>query len=406
MNLSYFIAKRISREHREGFSSTIHKIAVVSIGVGLAAMLVSFLIMMGFQETVMHKIYGFSGNLQVVTYTNSNSLEEIPMDYDIDLYRNYKEYPYVEHIQEYAHKAGLIKTDDEVFGVVLKGVGKSFDTLAFHENIVEGSFINLPDSGYANEVLLSKVIADKLNSKVGDDIVIHFFQQPPRSRRLKVTGIYETNLSEYFDSKVVIGDIRLIRRLEGWADSIAGGLEIFVTDARHIDEAGRAIKQKIDYDLNIVKVSDKYIQVFEWLGLVNRQVAILLVIILAVVCINMTSIVFILVMERTQMIGMLKALGASNELVRSVFVYHGISLIVKGLAFGNILGLGLCFIQYKFELITLNAKDYYMSVVPISWHWEIVLMLNVLTFTVVTLILFIPTIIITRINPIKTIRFD
>src|SRR5690606_21127849 len=168
---------------------------------------------------------------------------------------------------------------------------------------------------------------DKLNLSVDDDIIIHFFQDPPRSRKLKITGIYETNLSEYFDSKVIIGDLRLIQRLNNWADSIAGGLEVFATDVDHIDAAGHGIGSMIDYDLYIQRVSDRFIQVFEWLNLVSRQVNILLVIILVVVCINMISIVLILVMERTQMIGMLKALGAHDGFIRSVFVYRGMNLI-------------------------------------------------------------------------------
>lgn len=406
MNLSYFIAQRIGRIQREGFASTIHKIAIVSIGVGLAALIISFLIMMGFQETVTNKIYGFSGHLLVTRYTPSHSLEEAPMDYNIDLYKNYTQYPHVTHIQEFAHKAGLIKTDDDVLGVVFKGVGKSFDQKAFAENMVEGSFIQLPDSGYSHDVLLSKIIADKLEASVDDEIIIHFFQDPPRSRRLKVSGIYETNLSEYFDSKMVIGDIRLIGRLNAWADSIAGGLEVFTDGPQNIDEAGRAIAQSIDYDLYVARVRDKYMQVFEWLDLVSRQVTILLCIILFVVCVNMVSILLILVMERTQMIGLLKALGGVNGFIRSIFMFRGMNLILKGLLLGNILGLGLCFIQYKFKFITLNAQDYYMSVVPISWHWETVCYLNVLTFGIVFIVLLVPTLIISSISPMKAIRFD
>jgi lipoprotein-releasing system permease protein len=198
----------------------------------------------------------------------------------------------------------------------------------------------------------------------------------------------------------------LIARLNDWADSVAGGLEVFVKDINRIDDAGMAMAEMIDFDLNIEPVSNKYIQVFEWLHLLSRQVNILLVIILIVVCVNMISIILILVMERTQMIGMLKALGAADGMIRSVFVYNGIALIVKGLLLGNAIGLGLCYIQYKFKIITLNPEDYYMSFVPISWHWEIVLILNLLTFVVVTLVLLLPTAIISRITPIKAIRFD
>lgn len=406
MNLSYFISKRISRQTDEGFSATIHKIAVASIGIGLGATIIAFLIMRGFQDTVKNKIYSFNGHLLVNKFTMNNSMEEPPMDINIDLYRNYTSYPGVRHVQEYAHKAGLIKTDDEVLGVVVKGVGRSYDTAAFNVNLIEGRFIHLPDSGYANEVILSRTIADKVNAKLDDQVIIHFFQNPPRFRRLKVVGIYETNLSEYFDGKVIISDIRMIARLNDWADSVAGGLEVFVSDVNRIDEAGYALGETIDFDLNIMPVSEKYIQVFEWLHLLTRQVNILLVVILAVVCVNMISIILILVMERTQMIGLLKALGSSNKLIRSVFVYHGMNLVVKGLLLGNLIGLGFCFLQDRFKFITLNPQDYYMSFVPVSWHWEMILLLNALTFAIVTIVLLFPTAIISRIDPIKAIRFD
>ena len=406
MNLSYFISKRISRGYQEGFSSTIHSIAIISIAIGLAASIVSFLIMKGFQETVKEKIYSFSGHILITKFSMNNSTEEQPMDFQIELYNEPGKYPFVRHVQEFAHKVGVVKTDDEALGVLIKGVGRSFDLASFKENIVSGEFVQYQDSGYASQVVLSKTIAAKLKKDVGDEIIVHFFQNPPRFRRLKVTGIYETNLSEYFDSRVVLADIRLIQRLNDWPDTVAGGLEVFVNDPENIDNAGIAIGEMMDFDLNIERVSDRFIQVFEWLELLSRQVNILLGIILTVVCVNMISIVLILVMERTQMIGMLKALGASNGFIPSVFIYNGVYLILKRLVLGNLLALALCFIQYKFKLIELNPRDYYMSVVPISWHWEIVLLLNLITLGLVTLILLLPTMAIARITPIKAIRFD
>ncbi|HTJ50463.1 MAG TPA: ABC transporter permease [Cyclobacteriaceae bacterium] len=406
MNLSYFISKRISQEQREGFSSTIHKIAIASIAVGLAATIIAFLIMEGFQETIQNKIYAFTGHLIITKFTMNNSPEEVPVNYKIDPYLNPQKYPLIEHLQEYAHKAGLIKTQDEVFGVVLKGVGKSFDQKAFSGSLIEGKFLDFPDSTYANQVVLSKIISKKVGAKVGDNIIVHFFQNPPRFRKLKVVGIYETNMSEYFDGKVIITDLRLIQKLNDWNDSIAGGLEVFVKDPSRIDDAGYQLGEPMDYDLDIERVSDRYYNLFDWLRLLSRQVNILLVIILIVVCVNMISIVLILVMERTQMIGMLKAMGGKNRLIRSVFIYQGINLITKGLLYGNVLALSLCFLQDRFKFIKLNPHDYYMNAVPISWHWEIVLLLNLLMFVVVTVVLLIPTMVISRINPIRAIRFD
>lgn len=406
MNLSNFISKRISSEKRDGFSSITHKIAIVSIAVGLGAALVSFLIMRGFQETVKNKIYSFSSHMLVTKFTMSNAIEEQAFFYNIDLYHHYDQIENVDHVQEFSHKAGLIKSEDEVLGVVFKGVGKRFDTTRFASNILQGRFIYLPDSGYSQEVVISRMIADKARASVGDHLVVHFFQNPPRFRRLEVVGIYETNLSDYFDSKIIIGDNRLIGRLNDWADSVAGGLEVFVKDVNKVDAAFDAIGESMDYDLYVEKVSDKYVEVFEWLNLISRQVNILLGVILTVVCVNMISVVLILVMERTQMIGLLKAIGATDRLIRSVFIYNGIRLIGRGLFFGNLLGLGLCYLQYQFRWVKLNPHDYYMSFVPIGWDLSIIIVLNLLVFLVVTLVLLVPTAIVSRINPIKAIRFD
>lgn len=406
MNLSYFISKRIAGNQPDSFSSTIHKIAVGSIGIGLAVMIVSFLILKGFQNTVTDKIYSFSSHFQVTKYTMGNSYEEAPISIDNELFNNYQKYDFVDHVQEYSNKAGLIKTEEEVLGIIFKGVSKRFDLDRFGENIVEGRFISFEDDSYSKEVMLSRVIADKLKLEVGDKITVHFFQNPPRVRRLDVVGIYETNLSEYYDSKIIIGDLRLIQRLNNWSDSVARGMEVFIKDPSRMDEAEKALDQIVDYDFFVEKISDKYIQVFDWLHLISRQVNIFLGIILFVVCVNMISIILILIMERTQMIGLLKALGANNGQIRSIFAYNGIRLIAKGLLLGNALGIGVCLIQYYFKVIPLNPADYYMSYVPVGWAWEVIVGLNLLTLLVVSLIILIPTAVISRISAIKSIKFD
>lgn len=450
MNLPYFISQKIASGRKDAFSSSVHTIAMLTIGIGLASVIVSFLIMKGFQDTVKNKIFGFSGHLIVTKFSMNNSQEEGEMVFTTELYRHQKDFPFIHHVQEYAHKAGLVKTEDEVVGVFIKGVGRSFDQVAFKENMIEGEFIQFPDSGYANQVVLSSTIAKTLRARVGDDIIVHFFQNPPRLRKLRVTGIYETNLSEYYDSKIILADLRMIQRLNNWPDSVAGGLEVVINPEAYrksdllkahveyemsspeiesanflrkagvflrawwnfdfqkaaVERAREEIGLMNDYDQNIEMIEDRFLQVFEWLNLISRQVNILLTIILSVVCVNMISIVLILVMERTQMIGMLKALGATDGFVRSIFIFNGINLILKGLVFGNVLGLGLCYLQDRFKLIQLNPKDYYMSFVPISWEWDVVIVLNVLTLVVVTSVLLIPTMVISKISPIKAIRFD
>jgi lipoprotein-releasing system permease protein len=407
LNLSRFIAQRI-RNTRGAFASAVHKIAVTSIALGLAAAIVSFLIMKGFQENVQDKVYAFSSHLNINRLTPNNSVEEPSFSINFDLVQHPENYPFVEHVQEYAHKAGLAKTDNELLGVLLKGVGKSFDQNRFNESMIDGKFITFKDSGYSNDIVLSRIIADKLKLKTGDDLIIHFFQNPPRFRKLNISGIYETNLSDYFDSKIILCDIGLIKRLNNWPDSVAGGLQVYLKDSSPVatQAAFTTLVDLVPFEVYVEKTSDRYIQVFEWLHLISRQVNILLIIILSVVCVNMISVVLILVMERTSMIGLLKALGGENSLIRQIFLHQGTSLILVGLAAGNIIGLGICYLQDKFKFIKLDARNYYISYVPVSWHWDIVIVLNLLVFVVVWLVLLIPVGSVSRISPIKAIRFD
>lgn len=429
----------------------------MTIALGLAAALVSFLIMLGFQKTVKDKVFAFSSHLLVTRYTLSNATEEQPFDFRITLFQKPDTFPFVTRVQPFAHKAGLIKTDDDVLGIIFKGISDRPTGDGLRQSLVEGRFIAFQDSAVSREVMLSRVIADKIKAKVGDAIIVHFLQDPPRSRRLTVVGIYETNLSDYFDSKHVIGDLKLVQQLNGWQPFEAGGLEVrtdleyfpagllrevdyeaywqyhvslidedpqltplqrqveywrtwwrytFDFDRAALDYQATLIGQSMDFDLRLETARDKYIQVFEWLGLIGRQVKILLVIILVVVCVNMISVVLILVMERTPMIGMLKAMGGTNRLVRSVFIYNGVSLIVKGLAWGNVIGLGICYVQDRYRVLKLNPHDYYMDYVPVDWHWPTILALNALTLAVVTLVLLVPTALISRIHPIRAIKFD
>ena len=405
MSLPGFISRRIIRT-ASGFASVIHRIAVASLAIGLAAMIVSFLIMDGFRNTVRDKIYSFSGHLIINRISGNNSAEEVPFSLDINLINHPDSFPMVSAVQEFSHKAGLIKSGDEILGIMLKGVGRSFDSIRFVPNMKTGRFLHRPDSGYSREVVISQLIADKLQLNVNDEVVMHFFQNPPRSRKVRISGIYETNLADYFDEKIILCDIGLIRRLNDWEVTEAGGLQVYLNDPMQADAAYNRLMDALPFDLYVEKTSDRYIQVFEWLNLLSRQVNILLVIILAVVCVNMISVVLILVMERTPMIGMLKALGAGDALVRRIFYAQGIRLILRGLLWGNLVGLGLCALQHYFRLVRLDPHSYYMDYVPVAWSWDVVILLNLLMFAVVFIVLMLPVMLITRVRPVSAIRFD
>jgi len=368
-------------------------------------MIVSFLILEGFQLKIKEKLFSFDGHLQVTKFTLSRSYEEEPISKDLALFRDYSNFEFVEHIQEYANKAGLLKVNDEVMGIVLKGVSETFDLPRFQSNITKGSFPDLAGESTSTEMMISQKIADKLLLDVGDETLLYFIQNPPRVRRMSISGIYETGMED-FDEKVVLGDLKLVQRINNWPDSLVGGFEIFVDNFNRVSKYLPVLEDEVGYELYIETVSDKYIEIFDWLSLLNRNVVIFLSLTLFVACFNMISILLILIMERTNMIGVLKSFGAPGKLIRRIFIYNGMRLIFKGMMLGNFIGILFGFLQSKYQFLTLDAKSYYMSFVPISWDWGIIIFLNVLTFIIVSLTLSIPTMIINRIAPIKSIRFD
>ena len=405
MNLPYFIAKRISDPGENNFSSIIHRIAIASVALGLAIMVVSFLILGGFQDNIKDKIFSFSGHIQLKKFSLSNSYEEEPFIVEDWRYEALKNDEYVKHVQEFAHKPGLLSKDDDVYGVLFKGINESFDPGLFEKYIVEGEFLTFPDSVASRDVLISDRLAKSLNIEVGERVVVHFIMDPPKVRGLNVVGIFKTAL-DTFDEQVIIGDLDVVRSLNGWTDEQIGGMEIFVNDLSRLEEADDSIIQKISVSQFTERVDDKYLQIFDWLNLLNQNVYIFLGLILFVAAFNMVSVLFILIMERTQMIGTFKALGATNQLIRRIFSLNGFRLVLKGMLIGNLIGLGFGALQYYFRIIPLDPQNYYMEYVPIEWNWGITLLLNLSTLLLVGLVLTLPTVIISRIRPVKAIRFD
>lgn len=400
MNLPLFISRKTSKPASGTFSATIHKVAVISISLGLAAMILAFFIMLGFQNTIKKKVYDFTGHIHVTRYILGNQFAEKPAVLPgLDTVSG------VSRVQPYAIKYGLLQNDEGVEGIIFKGIDQHFDIAAFAPYLVEGKFINLNTDRISNEIVVSKKEATKMALEVGNEVILHFIQDPPRTRRLKVVGIYQTGMED-FDDKLIIGDLALVRRLNNWADDQAGGFEVFVDDPGQVDKVYASIFDAVGYDLYVQKSSQRYLQIFEWLSLINNNVNILIFMVLFVASFNMISIVLILILERTPMVGTLKAVGASDTIIRRIFVYSGVRLILRGLLFGNILGLGLAFIQYQFKVFPLDPNNYYMSYVPIEFNAWVVVGLNLLVFLIVSLVLYLPTLFISRIQPIMAIRFD
>ncbi|MFN3402824.1 MAG: ABC transporter permease [Cytophagaceae bacterium] len=405
MNLYYFISKKIQSARRDSFTYIVRIISILSIAVGLAVIIVSYGILEGFRSNIQEKIFSFASHIQVSKYDISRSYEEAPIKLNSDLYRNAGDIKNLAHIQSFIKKPGLLKTEQEVMGAVLKGVGPDYNIKKFSRNIIQGSFISLSDSAYSRDILISNKISRKLRLEVGDSVMIYFVQNPPRFRKLIVKGIYQTGLEE-FDDLMIIGDLRLIQRINNWPDTLVGGYEIFVKDFNKLDQVSEDVFDMMDYDMQLEKVTDKYLQIFDWLTLLNRNVVIFLILILFVASFNMVSTLFIMIMERTNMIGMLKALGANNSQIRNIFLLNGLFIIIRGMLWGNLIGIGFCLIQYYFKIIPLDPENYYMSSVPIEWNWQIFVGINILTFVLISVVLMVPVLVVSRIKPVKSIKFS
>ena len=368
-------------------------------------MVLAFFILGGFQRTIKDKIYNLKGHVEVAKFSLGSEFDEDPIAISPRLINTIEGTGLTDHYQFFAHKAGMIKTDTEIEGILLKGVSRNFSLDRFKANMSEGRFIEFYDSTYAKEIVLSDWMANRLSISVGDTVLVYFYQDPPRVRNLEVVGLYNTGLEE-IDHSLALGDLSLVRRLNNWPDTLVGGVEVFANQHENIDLLDVQLYDKLDASLISQKVSHKYGQIFDWLDLLDQNVRVFLVLILIVACLNMISILIILIMERTNMIGLLMALGADTLLIKKIFKNNGRLLVFKGLLFGNVAALGIAWVQDMFHLIPLDQENYYMEYVPIHWDVQALVLVNVLTFLVVSLSLSVPLRIISRISPVKAVKFD
>ena len=414
MKTGLFISRRLIKEQRAGnsFSRPVNVIVVTGIALGLAIMILAIAILTGFKQTIRDKIAGFAGHIQVVNFDSNYSYETVPVSGDNDFVKRIEGDDGIRNIHTYATKAGIIKTDDNIQGVVLKGVGPDYDWSFFESNLVEGSLLDLSDSIRSTDVIISKKISDMLTLGVDDDFAMYFVQDPPRMRRFTVKGIYDTSLEE-MDKIFVLCDIQQIRRLNSWEDNQVSGFEVLIDNFNEIDFMHHRVREAIGYkfeegqdQLKVTNIRLKYPQLFDWLGFQDTNVIIIIILMLIVAGFNMISGLLILILEKTNLIGILKALGSKDRLIRKVFLYQAAYLILNGLFWGNLVGLGIGFLQLKFDIITLDPSSYYLTRVPILFKFWHIFLLNAGTITIILLVLIIPSRLISRISPIKAIKFD
>lgn len=414
MNFPYFIAQRLIKGRKEetSFSRPINIIAIIGIATGLAVMILAVAILTGFKQEIREKIVGFGSHIQIMNFDSNISYETTPVSDTQSFIPELKNIPGIRHVQVFATKAGIIKTDEEIQGVVLKGVGSDFDWSYFSSNIVDGTVFTVSDTARTDNVIISKKISDMLRLKTGDSFAMHFVQDPPRMRKFTVSGIYETSLEE-FDKIYVLCDIWHIKRLNGWNETMVSGFEIFIDDFDDLQAKTGEVRDAIGYrvaeeetQFRVTSIRSKYPQIFDWLNFQDINVIIIIILMLVVAGFNMISGLLILILEKTNMIGILKALGSDDKAIRKVFLYQASYLIGKGLLWGNLIGLGIAYLQLSTGIISLDPSSYFIKTVPINLELSHILILNAGTMAAIILMLLVPSQLISRISPVKAIRFD
>jgi len=413
LNLEYFIAKRIHfQQGKKNVSRPAVRIATIGIALGLAVMIIAIAVVIGFKEQIRNKTIGFGGHIQITNFDNNNTYEMNPIKADNALIKKISAIDGVKHIQRFATKPGIIKTDTEFQGIVIKGIDKGFDWKFFKSNLVEGRIIDVSGNSPTNEVVISKYLTNLLGLKLGDSFYTYFIQDRVRARKFKIVGIYSTNFIEY-DKLFLLADMRQVQALNDWSTDSFSGLEVLITDFNRLDEVGDAVygatanrfnKEGAAFSTQTIKQLNP--QIFSWLDLLDMNVWVILILMLAVAGFNMISGLLILILERTNMIGILKSVGATNWSVRKIFLYHSFFLIGKGMLWGNVIGLSLCAIQYFTGAVPLDPEAYYVATVPITFNWLYIILLNVGTLAASLIMMIGPSYLITKIDPAKIIRYE
>ena len=415
MNFPLFIAKRLYSDQgdkRKVSRPAIH-IALAGVAIGLAVMIISVCVVLGFKHTIRDKVIGFGSHIQVADFMTLQQMNQYPVVMNDSMIQVIKKAPGVKHVQRFAMKEGILKTDEDFLGVGFKGVGPEWDSTFIHENMVEGSIPKFDDQASHNKILISKLMADKLRLKAGQRIFAYFIDHNGvRTRRFTISGIYQTNLKKY-DEVMVYADLYTVVKLNGWEEDQASGAELTVNDFNQLQTTEDYIVKNINRTVDqygetysSATIKELNPQIFQWLNLMDLNVWVILGLMLAVAGVTMISGLLIIILERTSMIGVMKALGARNKTIRHTFLWFAAFIIGKGLLYGNFLAFAILLIQKYTGLVKLDAQTYYVSTVPVEFNWIYIIALNVATLLISVFILVAPSYLISHIHPAKSMRYE
>lgn len=404
MKYERLIARRFLQRDKSNFSRPLVNIATYTIALGVVVMIMAICILRGFQREITEKVIGFGAHINVRSYAWVNDYDDAVVAISDDELRQIAALPLVSHVQPTASKGGMLKTDDQIQGIVFKGVDATFDTAFFACNLVRGRFAHTSDSSASNEIIVSQRLAQKMHLDTGDKARTYFWAgNTYRARAFSIVGIYNTDLSE-FDDHYIIGDIGQLRNLNGWDGNAASTYEVLITDFKRLDEALDAVKGATRPDLAVTSVVEEQPSMFAWLQLLNSNITLILIIMAIVCSASVVSALLIMIFEKTSMIGLLKTLGSTNRSIRRIFILKATTIVGKGLIVGNLLAALLCFVQVHFRLVRLDSESYSMSFVPIDANPMIFILVSIGTFAIATAALLVPATYISHIDPAKTTR--
>ena len=414
MNLPFFIAKRIysDKGDKRKVSRPAIRIATIGVAIGLAVMIVTVSVVLGFKHTIRDKVVGFGSHIQVQNILTFLSTDSYPICINDSVMKSYEQITGVKHVERYAYSQGILKTDDDFLGVLFKGVGPEYNLDFLRQHLTEGEMPVFSDTASTNKILVSKMIADKLRLKAGDRIFAYFIGESVRTRRFTVAGVYQTNMTR-FDEALCFTDLATTRKLNDWSDYQCSGAEIIVNDFDQLqttaDEFIEKVNRQTDQDMNTYSsqtIYEAYPQVFNWLELLDINVWIILVLMVCVAGFTMISGLLIIILERTQMIGVLKALGARNKTIRHTFLWFAAFIIGQGLLLGNVIGIGIIALQNYTGLVKLDPQTYYVSEAPMEVNIPLFLLLNIATLIICVFVLIAPSYLISHIHPAKSMRYE
>jgi len=400
MNFPLFVARRIRNTQETSFSKTVTWVGVGTISLGISIILIAFSILFGFKSAIQEKLTSFSGNIRVSKISGNHSVSENPIYKNSAWEKSVNQLSYIDHVQSHIQKPGILVGKTGLAGIVIKGIGQDIPRAQIKKNLIQG----LPYLKNSQDVIISQILAKQLKTSINQSLILYFLSQPERPRKVNVTGIYETGLDE-LDKIFILADRDWVGKMNGWSSDSLGSYEIILKKGVDLNQSAYYLEKDLPIEWKLETIEELYPSLFDWMNMLDRNIVIFISLLLIVACFNLIATLWVLIMERIPMVGLLKALGSSQKQIRTIFWWNGFFILIRGLLIGNIIAILFCYVQFTYKLIPLDPENYYMNSVPILWDTPTWIYVNVGTCLLVALTITIPTLFIKKIEPKDAINY-